>query len=368
VPLVARVLSAAQRCVQGVALVLLLCFLGNWLVLTWRWQAIARDLALDSRVRLVHVPSSSVPVSVRCDVVGPRLVSVFVLPGAGASWLFNALPLWSLPQLMNGVELCSYARPGLPLTGGWPVNSTDTEVKLAYELVHKVAGGEKKLPTFIVGHSAGGVLAPLVAKRILDKERLDLRGVVVFDPACAFASASGDETYFAELTAMIKQLRVAEVASSLGVFTALHAKSEEMFAAQLHEVPHTYRDAFLYAAMSQASWSGLVNDLERLNSTVGTLRAAVAAAGAAKLLGDVPVHIVHAEAPRWRNETTPLDALMDAHKTDSLLNSVSTKVQSSTMERADHMFHSSDEVILKTISVVVSAIEPALTALRQSKN
>ncbi len=364
-PLLARLLSGAQRIVQGVAVVLLCCFLVNWLLLTWRLAAVRRELASDATLQWINVRGSSVPISVRCQVVGPRVASVFVIPGAGASWLFGALPLWPLAKLMPGVEHCSYARPALPLTGGWPVNSTETDVSIAVELVEKLV--EPSVPLFVVGHSMGGVLAPLVVKQLT---RHSVRGVAIFDPACAFASDSAHDTYAELAASLAKRLRIAEVLSSFGVMTALQSHLEATTLAPiLAELPHQYRDAYLYAAVAQQTYAGLANDMERLNSTIVALRNAVAASGGAPLLGDVPVVLLHATAPRWPHAAVDvgLDEHMDRHKSDSLFNNISSRVSAQTIEGADHMFHSRDDVILKTLSAVISLAEPTVKALRQSQ-
>lgn len=367
-PCLAQLLSAAQRVVQGVAVLLLCCFLLNWLYMTWRHAAIRRDLSSDATLRWISVASASVPVSVRCQVVGPRLASVFVLPGASASWLFMALPFWALPKLMQGVELCSYARPGLPFTGGWPANSSESDVRVAVELIEQLV--EPSVPLFVVGHSMGGALAPLVVKQLT---RHSVRGVALYDPACVFASDSQHDAYVALFESLAQRVRLGEVLASFGGMTVLQSHFEAtMFAPMLAELPHQYREAFLYAGVAQQTYTVFANDIDRLNSTIVAVRSAVAANGGAPLLGDVPVVIVHATTPRWAGTVADsgldarIDAFMDAHKTDSLYNNISSRVVAQTIEGADHMFHSRDDVILKALSAIVSLAEPTVKALRQN--
>lgn len=112
-PLLHRVLTWLQVVVQSVVLACLAAFLVNWAYSTYRIGAIRRDLASDTSLRHVSVPSASVPLHVRCELAGGvRRASLFVIPGAGGSWLFNSMPIWPLPKLVPGLEVCAPRAPG----------------------------------------------------------------------------------------------------------------------------------------------------------------------------------------------------------------------------------------------------------------
>jgi hypothetical protein len=112
----------------------------------------------DDTLRQLRVPSSPTPLQVRCDVVGKRIGTFFHVPGAGCSWIYNAIPLWKLPQLVPGVEVCTFSRQGLPFSDGSPNNATDEAVELLVRQVLELIltqTTDRNSPLWISGHSYG---------------------------------------------------------------------------------------------------------------------------------------------------------------------------------------------------------------------
>lgn len=364
-PLLYRVLTWLQALVQGLVLLCLAAFLVNWLYATFRIATIRRDLSTDASLRFVSVPSAAVPLHVKCELAGGvRRASLFVIPGAGGNWLFNAMPIWPLPKLMPGVEVCSLARQGHVFTDGWHDNATAVNAitNQVVELIGAVT--DPALPLWIAGHSYGGPQAALVTKRLLDNGRAPPHAVFIFDPAPAFLAAA-DRARAAEMVAkMAKQLRFVEVASSLGILNLFQSQllAAPQFSNALESVPQRYHDAFVYTATAQQTYKGLCADLERVNVTVEALSDAIASAKG-PLLGDVPVEIVYASRPRFDPPNEEYEELAAEAESKSLYDTLSTATQRSTIEGADHMFLNSSEVVLKTLKVIVSTIAPTLKAL-----
>jgi thioesterase domain-containing protein len=368
-PLLYRLLNWIKFIAQALVLLLLSAFLLNWLLSTLRIAQLRADLASDPTLRHVVLPSATVPLHVRCELAkgATRRATLLLIAGAGGSWIYNALPVWPLSKLVPGLEVCSFARQGYVFSDGWHDNATAVDAISAQtvELIAQIT--DPSLPLFIAGHSYGGVQAPLVAQRILAGaagKRAAPSRLFLFDPSPAFVDAAHRARMAELLRDLAQRLRVVEVASSLGLLRAFESYALDLpqFSNALAEIPPRYHDAWRYAFSAQQTYKGLCADLERVNVTVEALNAAIKRNGASPLLGDVPIDIVYASRPRFDPPTEELEAQMVLAEKNSLYDSLSSAVHRSTIEGADHMFHSSSEVILKVLKVIVSGVAPVLKA------
>lgn len=368
-PILYRVLNWTQFVVQALVLLLLAAFLLNWLVSTVRIAQIRADLASDPTLRHIVVPSAAVPLHVRCELAkgSTRRATLLLIAGAGGSWLYNALPIWPAAKLVPGLEVCSFARQGYVFSDGWHDNATAVDAITAQtvELIAQIT--DPRLPLFIAGHSYGALQAPLVAQRVLagaaGKRGAPSR-LFLFDPSPAFVDAAHRVRMAGLLRDLAQRLRLVEVASSLGLLRAFESYALDMpqFSNALAEIPRRYHDAWRYAFSAQQTYKGLCADLERVNVTVEALSVAIKRNGASPLLGDVPIDIVYASRPRFDPPTQELEEQLVLAEDNSLYDSLSSAVQRSTIEGADHMFHSSSEVILKVLQVIAAGVTPVLKA------
>jgi pimeloyl-ACP methyl ester carboxylesterase len=322
-----------------------------------------RSQALDSTLRFVNLSSSSTPLQVRCDVVGQRSAgTLFHIPGAGCSWIYNAVPLWRLPALLPGVQVCSFSRQGLPFTDGAADNATDEAVVAlvdqVVELIERVA--EPTQPLWLSGHSYGGLQAVLVAHRLLvDRRQRAPAALVLLDAAPLFGAAPSLQTAWLDAVERLSRLSIVlRVMAALGV-VRLFASAMLAVAAPtaLEFVPTEYHGAYWHALASPTTYAALTADFRRYEPTANHLLRLVANSNRSTLLGDVRLEMLQASANRFRvGASEDVLKLLVAHDTQSVYPSLSTRSRVQTIDDADHQFVSTPRVVDDMLASLVEIV------------
>lgn len=357
-------MKIAVRLMVLLTLFLLFAFVTNSFVDARQLDELKRKHAGDRTLRQISVASSPVPLQVRCDVVGKRTGGTyFHIPGAGCSWIYNAVPLWELPKLVQGVEVCTFSRQGLPFTVGAPNNATAASVEqLVRQVVELIdAVTDRQQPLWLSGHSYGGLQATLVAKRLLENGRTP-KAVVLIDAAPLFVAE--EQELQNKWEAVVRQLSsmssVIELLSAIGV-SRLFATQMLALAAPtaLDYIPEQYRDSYLYAVASPANYVGLKADFDRYFPTATALKSILndrAQQQRPPLLGDVPLELLQASAVRFTFvEQSVLDVLV-AHDTKSIYSSLSSRSRTQIIDEADHQFVSTPAAVRNMLNAIVAIV------------
>ena len=159
----------------------------------------------------------------------PTRATAWIVHGVGSSWILNTPPLFFAHKKLQGVQVCSYARPGFGLTGG-VANASDVVGTAAHleTLVAKVTPPNHKL--LLLGHSYGGALVVQLAHSLRAKKSssssssASLVALALLD-AMPLIKRTDDvaliEQYKRDAAIVVEQLKKlsvgAEVAALLGV-------------------------------------------------------------------------------------------------------------------------------------------------------
>lgn len=323
----------------------------HWGMSAWELSELNRVQATDATLRFVRVPSAVEPLQVRCQVQGKRIGTYFHIPGAGCTWLYNAVPLWPLPRMLPGVEVCSFSRQGYAFTGGKAdatsnvgvVNVTNQVVELIETLT------DPSLPLWVSGHSYGGLQVTLVAKRLLEKSRR-LAAVVLVDAAPLFVLPDdpAGEVWESNVRSLSSVFTVLAGAARFGIVRLFRAPLLAFGApTALENVPEEYRKAYLYAYAQSSNYATLSADFERYLTTVAAARREVSASSG-PFLGDVRLEMLQASPQRFPKGGPVSDAVMDAlqqHNSRSLYSTMSSRAHMRVIDEADHQFVSTPRAV-----------------------
>lgn len=360
--LLASCLSWVRATLVTIALLLSLGYYIHLGMSSWELSEFRRVQATDATLRFVRVPSAAEPLQVRCQVHGKRIGTYFHIPGAGCSWLFNAVPLWPLPRMVPGVEFCAFSRQGLAFTDGAHDDITLAGVtnvtNQVVELIEQVT--DPSLPLWVSGHSYGGLQVTLVAKRLLEKNRRPA-AVVLVDASPLFLSANDPagavwETSARDLTTMFSALAGA---AKFGIVRLLRTPLIAVGApTALENIPEEYRKAYLYAYAQSSSFSTLRADFERYLTTAAATRREVEASNG-PFLGDVRFEMLQASPQRFPKDGPVAQAVIDAlqeHNSRSLFMTMSSRAHMRVIDEADHQFVSTPRAVKLFQEAVVEIV------------
>lgn len=350
--------------VVTVTLLLTSGFVGNWAISAYELNELRQVQSLDPTLKFVRVPSALEPLQVRCEVRGTRIGTIFHIPGAGCSWVYNAVPMWPLPERLPGIEVCSFSRQGLAFTLGAPDNVTDAGVvavtNQVVELISQLT--DPALPLWLSGHSYGGVQAALVAKRLIDAKRRPA-AVMLIDAAPVFVDPQDPaQLVWNDAVHRLSSLfGFLELLATFGIVRLFRAPLLAVGApTALENVPPSYREAYLYAYAQPSNYGTLKADFERFLTTAQAARRAVSDAHGAPLLGDVRLELVQASPQRFPKDGPVAQDVIDAlqaHNDRSLFSTMSSRANMRVIDEADHQFVSTPRAVKLFQDAIVEIVK-----------